>query len=152
MKWALTVGLCLCGLAWCSGCPAKPTMSFSQALYEGNAAETESWLFWEAGRPVWSAAGMAARLAGPIDKTGRSPLHVAAEFGHIDVAELLLDRGADIDTVGFWSCGCTPLQVAEAAGQTEMVVFLISRGAREGPPPGEHSYVRRTQSRQESAK
>ncbi len=33
-----------------------------------------------------------------MDKDGNTPLHDAARYGQIDVATLLLDRGADIES------------------------------------------------------
>ena len=30
-------------------------------------------------------------------QNGLTPLHIAAHYGHVDIAELLLDRGADTD-------------------------------------------------------
>ena len=30
-------------------------------------------------------------------KNGLTPLHIAAHYGHVDIAELLLNRGADSD-------------------------------------------------------
>lgn len=142
MKWILEVGMCLFGLTLCAGCPAKPTMNAYEALYEGNVAEFKSNLFWERGKHSFG-------IGGRVDKTGRAPLHIVAEYGHIELADFLLDRGAEIDTVGYGACGCTPLQVAEAAGQTEMAAFLISRGATYRPELDGVSYVRDMESRTE---
>jgi ankyrin repeat protein/L-ascorbate metabolism protein UlaG (beta-lactamase superfamily) len=55
------------------------------------------------------------------------PLHTAGLAGNIEIAQLLLDAGADIE------CGdsdeSTPLHDAAVQRQREMVDFLISRGA-----------------------
>lgn len=32
-----------------------------------------------------------------VSKNGLTPLHIAAHYGHVDIAELLLNRGADTD-------------------------------------------------------
>ena len=32
-----------------------------------------------------------------FSKNGLTPLHIAAHYGHVDIAELLLNRGADTD-------------------------------------------------------
>ena len=51
----------------------------------------------------------------------------AAKEGHIEIARLLLDRGADVNDSH--SAGETALSEAAKAGQTELVRLLISRGA-----------------------
>jgi ankyrin repeat protein len=50
---------------------------------------------------------------------------VAALFGRVDMAELLLDRGADINAGNEWNW--TPLHYA-ATHRREMVGFLLKRG------------------------
>jgi ankyrin repeat protein len=55
------------------------------------------------------------------------PLHWAASFGQINVVQLLLDRGADVE--GGLS-GLTPLQSAARAGQRSVFELLLARGAR----------------------
>lgn len=62
------------------------------------------------------------------DKGGVQPVHEAAMSGNVAVARLLLDHGADpncVDDVLGWS----PLYYAEYYDRTEMVDFLLSRGA-----------------------
>jgi len=48
--------------------------------------------------------------------------------GSIEMAELLLERGADVDTQHHM--GTTALHLAARAGQRDMVAFLLERGAR----------------------
>ncbi|CAA0095948.1 Uncharacterised protein [Halioglobus japonicus] len=52
----------------------------------------------------------------------KSPLHAAAGQGSVDVAKLLLANGADTNTRN--RDNLTPLETAQAEGQTEMVAFL----------------------------
>ncbi|GHO84817.1 ankyrin repeat domain-containing protein [Dictyobacter formicarum] len=54
-------------------------------------------------------------------------LHMAARRGNVRVAEALLDGGAGSEVQD--KLGDTPLHRAVKCGKTEMVVFLLSRGA-----------------------
>jgi TPR repeat protein len=55
------------------------------------------------------------------------PLLAAARAGSVEIATLLLDKGADANGA---LAGKTPLQVALASGPPEMVKLLVARGAR----------------------
>lgn len=55
-----------------------------------------------------------------------SPLTLAACGGHVDLALLLIDRGANIEEVN--DEGYTPLMEAAREGHEEMVSVLLSRG------------------------
>ena len=57
---------------------------------------------------------------------GFAPLHWAALEGHIEVAQLLLARGADVNVVAI---GTTPLHLSVEYGHLEMVELLIEQGA-----------------------
>ncbi len=71
------------------------------------------------------AAGAASNWSsGP----GRStPLHMTARRGHIGIAELLLEAGANIESCD--SKGETPLRRAVNCGKAQMVELLLLRGA-----------------------
>jgi len=56
-----------------------------------------------------------------------TPLFCAARNGHSDVAELLISKGAGVNTKDAW--GRTPLHHAAGAGATEVVRLLLSEGA-----------------------
>lgn len=69
---------------------------------------------------------------------GGAALHIAALAGQIDLAELLLKRGAKVDSrskqitpgpVRLPPYKQTPLHVAYAAGQTKFAEFLLKHGA-----------------------
>ncbi|KAK8016092.1 NB-ARC and ankyrin domain protein [Apiospora rasikravindrae] len=61
------------------------------------------------------------------DKMGLPPLLYAADKGHVDIAKLLIERGADVDAAG--SSGWTPLTLALDRGHIDMARLLIERGA-----------------------
>lgn len=65
---------------------------------------------------------------------GRTPLHYAAggtyynpSGRHLEVAELLVARGADVNAEG--RTGYTPLHVASGLGQVKMAELLLNKGA-----------------------
>ena len=64
---------------------------------------------------------------------GRTFLHVAAEQGAVEVAEALLEAGAELEAVDLEN-GSTPLGSAVRKEQREMVAWLLERGAdADGP-------------------
>lgn len=60
---------------------------------------------------------------------GWTPLHLAAFFGHPDLANALLDRGASVNARSTNAMKNTPLHAAAAGGKTELVQLLLHRGA-----------------------
>ncbi|KAF5137373.1 Ankyrin repeat and KH domain-containing protein 1 [Metarhizium anisopliae] len=56
-----------------------------------------------------------------------TPLHLAAENGHDDMATLLLDNGAQVNAAS--ARGYTPLMLAAHNGHADTVSILIGRGA-----------------------
>ncbi|XP_008435591.1 ankyrin-3-like isoform X25 [Poecilia reticulata] len=61
-------------------------------------------------------------------ESGFTPLHIASHYGNINVATLLLNRGAAVDFKA--RNDITPLHVASKRGNTNMVRLLLERGAR----------------------
>ncbi|XP_044157557.1 ankyrin-2 isoform X36 [Bufo gargarizans] len=61
-------------------------------------------------------------------ESGFTPLHIAAHYGNVNVATLLLNRGAAVDFTA--RNGITPLHVASKRGNTNMVKLLIDRGGQ----------------------
>uniref|UniRef100_A0A7N8YI00 Ankyrin 2b, neuronal n=1 Tax=Mastacembelus armatus TaxID=205130 RepID=A0A7N8YI00_9TELE len=61
-------------------------------------------------------------------ESGFTPLHIAAHYGNVNVATLLLNRGAAVDFTA--RNGITPLHVASKRGNTNMVRLLLDRGAQ----------------------
>ncbi|XP_035853458.1 ankyrin-3-like isoform X7 [Sander lucioperca] len=61
-------------------------------------------------------------------ESGFTPLHIAAHYGNINVATLLLNRGAAVDFKA--RNDITPLHVASKRGNGNMVRLLLERGAK----------------------
>lgn len=58
---------------------------------------------------------------------GETMLHMAARLGHVDIAETLLHRGAEMEALD--AQGLTPLMVALLYNQVPMCQMLLKRGA-----------------------
>ncbi|XP_043094753.1 ankyrin-1a isoform X5 [Puntigrus tetrazona] len=61
-------------------------------------------------------------------RTGFTPLHIAAHYENLNVAQLLLNRGADVNFTP--KNGITPLHIASRRGNVIMVRLLLDRGAK----------------------
>jgi len=57
-----------------------------------------------------------------------TPLHLAALHGHLEVARVLLVKGADPNAID--ECGLTPLHWAASHGHDAVVSSLLSHGAQ----------------------
>jgi uncharacterized protein len=69
-----------------------------------------------------------AALVGAVDVHRKTPLHLAAEHDHAEVAELLLEAGADVEAWTSW--GATPLEWAGVLGSRRAGDVLLAHGAR----------------------
>ncbi|KAK4155976.1 ankyrin repeat-containing domain protein, partial [Chaetomidium leptoderma] len=66
------------------------------------------------------------------DSWANQPLYWAADRGHVDVCERLLEEGADMDdgiATGEW----TPLHMAASSGQAEVIAHLLDGAGRRQP-------------------
>ena len=61
------------------------------------------------------------------NRSGITPLHLAAYYGHVEVCRLLIDRRADINTMT--SSNWTPLHLAAFHGYVDACQLLIQAGA-----------------------
>lgn len=61
------------------------------------------------------------------DKSGQTPLSIAAKYGHLEIIRLLVSQGADVNAVS--KHGQCQLYDAVADGQLEAVKLLVSLGA-----------------------
>jgi ankyrin repeat protein len=64
------------------------------------------------------------------DDMGWTPLLLASRWNHIEIAKLLLDRGADVKAKDNW--GDTPLHRASRYNRIEIVGLLLEKGADMG--------------------
>ncbi len=77
---------------------------------------------------VAAVLSMDNRLARATDADGRTPLHLAAERGHVATVETLLHNNADPNTRD--RGGRTALALAESAGHRAVAERLRAAGAR----------------------
>ncbi|HEV3122328.1 MAG TPA: ankyrin repeat domain-containing protein [Isosphaeraceae bacterium] len=63
----------------------------------------------------------------PDSTGGYTPLHWAARFGHTDLANALIRRGANVNADA--GDGWTPLHLAAQSGHLQMVKELVAHGA-----------------------
>ena len=60
---------------------------------------------------------------------GYTPLHYAAEYGHLDIAKILLENSADIHLLDGTKSSLTALHKSICFGHKEVASFLIEKGA-----------------------
>ena len=77
---------------------------------------------------VAAVLSMDNRLTRATDDRGRTPLHLAAEGGHLDTVDILLHNNAAVDARD--RDGRTPLALADAAGHGAVADLLRRAGAR----------------------
>jgi cytohesin len=65
------------------------------------------------------------------DLFGKTPLHHAAQSGHVAAIELLSEAGANVEAVDDW--GRTALHYAAAFGHVSVVKVLLRSGAKRSP-------------------
>ena len=58
---------------------------------------------------------------------GRTPLHIAAEFGNLEIISFLLQADADINSLD--SSGCPPIYIAMQSGDLKVVELLLESQA-----------------------
>jgi ankyrin repeat protein len=69
-----------------------------------------------------------ASLVHATDECLKTPLHWAAETDQYEIAEMLLDAGADMEATTSW--GATPFDCAATMGSARVADLLLVRGAK----------------------
>jgi len=108
------------------------------------AAAIFAWLGLPPGKAIWDAVAkddpcdiqrhLRWGAAEAKDEFGRSAMHWAARFDRRSLAELLVDRGAEMNARD--KDGLAPLHTAAAYGSREVVRLLLDGGADIGPKSG----------------
>jgi len=110
------------------------------ALYRGHDAVVDELVRLGADVDVFAAAAtgrletLRAALATPGAMSsyaydGWTPLHLAAFFGHVEAARVLLAAGADVAAVSRNSLANTPLHAATAGKHRDVALLLLDAGA-----------------------
>jgi uncharacterized protein len=76
------------------------------------------------------AAGADPNATTPDGREGETPLHWAASDDDVDVADALMDAGANLEAMGGSIAGGTPLDNAVGYGCWHVARRLVERGAR----------------------
>ena len=96
---------------------AEPELTIFEAAAVGKVERVHELLLLEAGFvDLWSPDGFTA-------------LHLAAFFGHAEIAAELLRRGADANAVARNPLGVQPIHSAAAGNHTAVVRVLLDNGA-----------------------
>ncbi|HEY1338937.1 MAG TPA: ankyrin repeat domain-containing protein [Bryobacteraceae bacterium] len=72
-------------------------------------------------------------LAAADSPDGFSALGLAVFFGHVEIALLLVERGADVNRASRNSFHVTPLHSAVESGKLELLDLLLTHGAKPDP-------------------
>ena len=82
-----------------------------------------------AGNSVILPALIAEHRANLYAPDGWTPLHLAAFFGHVEAARLLIEAGADVHAVSKNPTANTPLHAAAARAHLDVIELLLAHGA-----------------------
>ena len=101
---------------------AHAELAVEQAAPNGNTA-----LMMAAFKHNKRAAQTLLARGANVNRAGWSPLHYAASSGAVEIAVMLLERGARIDAPS--PGGFTPLMLAAREGHLDAAVLLVHQGA-----------------------
>ena len=141
------IGLLVAGLLGCSACGTgrtattpRPAPASAQNVQEEAPATPQQLLDAIAAGQTGSVRAALAQhpdwLRQP-ELFSIPPLHVACSSGHLDLVELLVESGADVDEP--YQQRWTPLHAALTEGRGDIVRFLLDAGAKTTPDIGNPS-------------
>ena len=119
---ALALALVAIGAVACTEKPPPPGIDIWTAVAQGNVDAVKQHI----------AAGTDINrtfVAKGVPGSGGTPLHIAALTDQKEIAELLLENGADINARAKDEFGATPLSWAAFLGNKRVVEFLVEAGA-----------------------
>ena len=73
-------------------------------------------------------------LIGKHSPDGWTPLHLAAFFGQLEAADLLVRHGAEVEATSTNAMKTAPLHAAAAGRQRDLIAFLLGAGAQINRP------------------
>lgn len=103
-------------------CDSKPLAKDIQTSFSAARAGAMDLFFAVAGGNVEQAKALLSTRVDPNfrDPQQRCPLHIAAGFGNLEMIQILVDHGADVNVMDRW--GNTPLAQSEVGGQAERLL------------------------------
>ncbi|KAK8136420.1 ankyrin [Apiospora sp. TS-2023a] len=101
----------------------KTLPELSRAAFEGNAQTVRDLLF----RGGVTSDGPSSFDVDEGAENGQSAFLLASMEGHLNIMDILLEKGANINTTS--NKGWTPLMIAARNGDDEGVMFLLEKGA-----------------------
>ena len=125
---ASSVALVLLGVGIYVYIAGKKDGELFEAVASGNYNEVKKW--------IRKGADVNARLDSyphshyfflSADGDGATPLHLAITFDKLDIAELLINNGADVNAKN--SDGATPVHLAITSDKGDIAELLINKGA-----------------------
>lgn len=106
---------------------ARTLIDWPQTDVEARSPQDESPLMMAALKGQLELAKLLIARGADVNKPGWAPLHYAATNGHLELMQLLLEENAYIDAES--PNGSTPLMMAALYGSPEAVQLLLDAGA-----------------------